>query len=68
MVQMKREGLVLIPNIPSQTLESITNKTDINSLFLWTANTFVDEATVGADNLSEKSVYRIADVVKSPLG
>ena len=66
---MKREGSVSIPNIPSQALEPITNKTNINSPFLWTANTlFLDEAAVGADNLSEKLVYRIAGVVKSLLG
>ena len=69
MVQMKREGLVLIPNISSQALESITNMTNINSPFLWIANTLLlDEAAAGADNLSEKSLYRIASFGKSLLG
>ena len=66
MVQMEREGLVLILNIPSQALESITN---ISSPFLRTANTlFLNEAAAGAENLSEKSPYRTTSVANSPVG
>ena len=38
MVQMKLEGLALIPNTHSQALESITNITNTKSPFLWTTN------------------------------
>ena len=63
------KGLVLIPNNPSQALESITNITNVNSLFLWTANTlFLDEAAADIDNLPEESLYRIASVAKSLMG
>ena len=54
---MQGEVLVLIPSIPLQTLESITN-INIDSPFLSTTDTlFLDEAVVGVENVSEKAVY-----------
>ena len=68
MVQIKREWLVLIPNIPSQALEPITIiKTSIAPFYELQTPYFSDEAPAGADNLSQKSLYHIASVAKSLL-
>ena len=67
MVHLQREGLVLILHIPSLTLESTINITNINSPFLLTTNTlFLDGPALGADDLSGQAVYRIAVLRKLP--
>ena len=68
-VQMSPEGLVLIPSIPLQSLEGISNITNINSYCLLNTKTlFLEEPTVCIDNLSEKAVYCIARVAEGLLG